>query len=1659
MSAKLSSGGAAAAGGMDFQHRATAWLAVRILSDKSATPPWGLAADTVLERYQCETTESVDDIVVRTSKGGIILCQVKRKLDLSSDHDSPLGSALKQFVHQFKLGAPSGENNRRALDPSIDRLVLVTSSESSKAIRTHLPNVLQRVRNLSPEQSLNDIATNKREHDAISTVLSHIRRFWKDLWSRDASDAELRSLLCVVRIHVLDVEIGRPGEEDAKNLLRSAVLRNPDAADLAWDTLVTLCASHATQRSGADRATLQRELMNAGLELKILASYEKDIEKLRKYSKQTLIALENLVHIRSDGTTIKIPRACTVALREVAKSTSTIVIGDPGSGKSAVLHEFAATLSDENKDFVFLTVDRLAAKSLGELRQELGLEHELLEVLDNWIGRQPAFLVIDAIDAARDDAVRTVVSDLINLVLQKCGRWRVIASIRKFDLRYGTRIKQSFSGSPSTEFRDPEFHNIHHVNIPCFSEKELDQIVSMSPSGLMRRVIDNAPPQLLDLVRVPFNLRLVAELLDGGVSPEELTPATTQLELLDRYWLYRVVRNDGQGDAREAILRKVCKQMVRSRTLRADRAAVASSDTSELLHDLLSTQVLVEWKETAEKQPNRYKLAFSHHVLFDYAVARLLFRSDHKKIIRRLVKDPELVIVIRPSLVLHFSYLWNLSTDRREFWDSTFRVIGRPEIPEIGKIIGPTVAAGLARSIHDVEPLCASLEENDEEKREIAERTLRYVIGALIAAVKSSHLTGPNAGPWCQLLERVSQNLRQQVAYTIRPLLPTLRDLADDFTPEQRSAVGHTARRLLEFGWSQSRRDSWLVSRAIECVCRTFESAPIESASLIRRCVEREHLAQFGFEEMPWLARELKRLVPLDPELVADIYCKTFAYEEKSEEPTFLGPSRIVPMRSTRRQDYQIALYILAEAFPAFLDSAPYHATRVLVTVLETYVAQKFFLDVHDSNEVFSFHDQSARLRRDYSEMWDEGTTYRQEEPIKMLDSFQTFLEGRAEREGNEDKIRNIVTILVSENRLAVVWRRLLQVGKRFPKSIGREILPLAYALPILTCPDTSVLAGQFLHAIFPSLETHAREHIERAILSIPDNMPPERRSEMETICGRLLKCLPVEAIVTSEVRQRVNEQQAETTSPQKPVSEPFGKAFSVPYGEEDYLKERGVPIEVEENRQVLELLRPVKMFADKHLNSTPTLQEANAILPSLHYLSDALRGPNEQSLHDELKQYSWGVLAAACARLARNGEFCTSDAGSFVTEILLEASRRPEPVYNRNNDARFNEHPVWSTPLPRIEAAQGLITLARHRDCATRDVIKAIHRLSSDRVPAVRYQIAVSLHYLYRNHANSMWQIIERTAVQEKSRGVLQGLLIVFITCLLEFEPNRVANFTDTIFHRVKRGAGANKVRELCVAIFAELFIWRDHQQSKQVVEVLVSHPDRHPQEAGIVLGRLGDRLNYGPTDALDSQADAIRGRALRLLEDLLRSSRDALKKLDQRYDGVGFSEWNEDDKTKVQSLVQLIDSIASSVYFAAKGCGTGSDEPATVSRESITRCQRFYHEASRIFDDLASVGMPSVAHHLLETLQHFIDLDPKGVFRRIRGVVLAASQAGYQYESLAADLVVEIVERYLAEYRSLLQQDIDCCKGIIEILDIFVEAGWPSALRLAYRLEETYR
>ncbi|MEP7153402.1 MAG: hypothetical protein ABI856_17005, partial [Nitrospira sp.] len=1156
-------------------------------------------------------------------------------LSLSDKPTSDFAKVIDQFVRQVQMGEQEG----RPLRPNTDRLILVVGREASNSIKNHLRKILSRLSTIAVTHALMKVPQNADEKRGLSIVIKHIRRSWRIASERQATELQIRSLLALIQIQTLDVETGGADETTAKGILRQFILKDQAQAGAAWSKLVNECSAYAANHSGANRSMLQQVMLVAGFELQACRSYRDDISKLLARSNGIKSVLRDLSCLNVRGHSLKIHRQASELLRQSAQTESLLVIGDPGAGKSGALYDLAIGLEAEGHDVILLAADRIEAGSLGALRLEFGLNHEALEVLLAWPGIRRAYLILDGLDAARDPRREATFRDLIRELINKKSRWQVVASIRQFDLRHNHELQDLFRAArplplPS-HLVSGEFTRMHHLCVPLLTDEELAQLASQSSD--FDALFRTAPMEMRELLRVPFNLRLISALLTEGLSLSELTPIRTQSELLERYWEEKVIGVDGHGYDREGILRQTCECMVSARALRIPLALLNPTGIGGHLTHLLSSHVLTHYQPTAETPPDRSTVAYSHHVLFDYAVARLMLRHSPPTIVERLTQSPDLVLVIRPSLTLHFLYLWLY--ERTAFWELSLQLAGWERLSPLGKIIGPSVVAAEARQETDLDPLHNALISTNENTRKAAEHILRHIILSLAAKPETElKLAGLVAGPWSDLTERVSQTMRDSTAFSIRTLLLMICDHPELCSPVNLTAAGAAARHLLEYAWARITYRSELSSSGIQCVCRTFGTDPASSQVLLARALEEDHLKQYAYIEARWLADEVENLARIGPDFVTDIYRTLFRHQETSDARTPMSNSQILPLVSNRKQDFEHAQWILSEGFSKFLKAAPKQAAEALISVIDAYVTQQHpsYGERWQENS-FMVRGHSATIREDFSHSWDSGDLYQDDNPIKMLNVFEDYIL-TADQEGNTVIINEFLDLLMQESRVAVWWRRLLLWGAKRPQTIGQTLKYLLKEPTLLVGMDTHAAAVEFLKAIFPSLIQNEREELERFILALPDRFSSERREFAVRKRDQLLIALthtdlilPETVSIVASLRATQAQRKATHATAAVPSAESNTSATS---------------------HRHTELRQLVTDFEAAYKNSDRGPSTLSAMLTSLLTLRGAIQSVAEQDL--PLVREAYTSLITGCKTIAGiDGLSCTEPLGSAVKQIL----------------------------------------------------------------------------------------------------------------------------------------------------------------------------------------------------------------------------------------------------------------------------------------------------------------------------------------------------------------------------------------------------------------------
>jgi len=1582
----------------------SAWWAAVILAEADAQPPLDLPANLTFESLFAETNTAVDDLTVHTSANGSIACQSKHKLALEAATTSDIGKTVSQFVRQFRAGNPK-------LDPTKDRLVLVTTSLSSAPIRTRLRAFLDRLRtSASPQKEWT--ASNKEENHAAAAIRSHVVKAWRAECGKSPTAAEIIGLLRLVHIQTLDVDLGGDHEREAKQLLRRSVLTKPSDANKAWNTLLAEVGQYATTGQSADRPTLQRAFERDGIAFKAPRSFQHDITRLKDLTSATLKTLLEYARIEASGRTITIQRPVAKELEAGAAGGHMLVLGLPGAGKSGALYELARALQNAN-DVVLLAVDQIEAASLGTFRTELGLEHDLLTVLDAWPGSGPGYVIVDALDAARSEGAIKTLQSLLRAVITSKRRWHAVASLRKFDLRYNAPLRSLFQGSPpSSDCMDPEFFSVRHINVPALTPGELSQVQAQSPQ--LGALVSGAALPLQELLYLPFNLRLLAELLDAGLTPAELQPVHTQIELLDRYWQERIRRNDGEGEARELVLGRVTAAMIARRSLRVTKKAALEKEAASgpYLDALLRAHVLAEWSTQSGAASPEF-ITFQHHLLFDYAGARLYVPPEPDDLADLLSKQPDLLIAIRPSLELHCQRLWH--HDQQFFWDLTFRLIGS-NVNEVGKLLSPAVAALYATEYAETTPLLNGLKNPARNAAALA------VLHHLLATLLTHRIVDT---PWIECLDAATTGLTGSLGYAVRPYILFLSEQTGQLSIDNLNRLGRIARRLLAFGLGDPEKHAWLVTGGIIAAAKTVTTDPVATIPIFRGCITPEHLTKHGYRTLPMLARQVEFLTDADPGFVGDLYTAGFAYHDESGEKTSMNDSQIFAMSSNRKQDYEMGLYLLAEYFPRFLQQAPPVAVDALLKIAAGWVAAEH--PTNDQSVPVRLDDIETRLLPDYSSIWGQGAGSHHDEPFQMLESFQNYLETLTD----ETPIRVIVEAIAAAQPPALLWRALLSAGTQKPTTVGRAIRSLAWDRSILTERDTTQLAGSFLTVIFPLLTPDERARVEEAILNIPQTVPTERISVANRFRDRLIGCLDASLLATPEARERAANLQA-AGGPPPNRTEPRFQFGAVPFNEEDFLRDRGVPVNDSEHKRIFSLIKPLQAFALEFLNDGPSAERVETMLPAIRGLEGEM--PAIRILHPELaRQAIIALLQGADTVLRSDTYIWNTETVDYFKAVLLPFVADPRPAGDEDLNTR----------APRREAAKGIMSLARINAAVAEELRPTILKLGSDPDDEIRHELMNRLLFLFKTAPALMWQLLDGLAENE-TRGSVLRLGVASMQRIAGIDAARISALAEKIVLKLPAAdKGTEDARFGCSDIFAGLAIHQADATSLKMLDQMIAALADHGREFSHIIFALGGYLH-------DEKKEVSKA-AFALLRRILDAHIAAKNALDASF-AVAPEKWQGADRELYGKVLKGIDEVATRIQLTSGARNHGNAELPPPSAA-------FFEHARPLLESLASMAHPHTAHAVIETLAFFVPLDPMGVLRLIAQSIKTSAADNYQFEPLAEDLVVKTVERYLAEFRPLLREHPEGNFALMEILDIFVRVGWPRALQLTYRLGDIYR
>ena len=1019
------------------------------------------------------------------------------------------------------------------------------------------------------------------------------------------------------------------------------------------------------------------------------------------------------------------------------------------------------------------------------------------------------------------------------------------------------------------------------------------------------------------------------------------------------------------------------------------------------------------------------------------------------KFIEFIEEDPSRPLFLRPSLIYYFTRIWY--SDSKLFWASFWYILPNRNIHLrlFTRFLPTGVIANEARKIEQITPLIDSL----EKKEYYSTGAVVYLLQALrTLEIKRDQL-------WASFLNKVACHLDKEFAWDLAILTSEIlrrTEKKDDDIVFQ--ICGNISRSLLQWVLQErkSSPDKWIDllggNWATFLVAETFGTNPQGSRELLEKVLDLIKEENFPINYIFRLIDSLTKITPYDPSFTAEIYLTVLAYEEKSKEPTYFG-TPVVPLSSTRSQDFEMCHHQLIEHFPNFLETNPLLATETVVKCLNSYIISKHVLPYYKEEQIkeitqkFQFRGKLAYYIPDGSHIWWNNEGPHRYEPTKMAETLFEFIYKKSLSRTNHTELEISIDLLRDNACAAFFWKLLLKTAIRDAKNFAPFIFDLCIAKPIQIKSDTTYEFGEFLQTASTEFTEEQLYQIERSILQIPEDRKDSVHCQyLEKYRNRLLTRIPPELIKTEEGKKILEDIKRTGEIPENKPLVRF-KSFSKPFSEDDWFEEQGIDLSETSNEKIRSYFPKLNDFMAKWQNGVPTKEDIELVFSEIEQLYNLLDETSDA--HKEVLNSAWTKLAS-CAKIMSKNLNNSENVFEFCREILLTCSKHVQPEPNSKYNLEFN-HPCWS-PYPRTEAAQGLPRIAAAK--CDEEILNSIRDLTNDKVPSVRYLIAGELYLISKNASNEFWELVKDIVENEDNQLVLQSLCYNFNYFVIK-EENKTIDVLEKLIKRISLADQNSSLLETTVPLIAWFALVRENKWAIETYNEVISDPINYSESLKRIT--FDTITSYLTPQKFDSINDSkVAKRAINYLLETIDSVKNEIIKL------MAVSEKNEDIKSKLKDMLEIIDEIIIRLYFAVD---TNNKQHKKEETTSDKQKKTYYDNIKPLLEQILiftseekNVMAAEIAHYFMKLLNCVLKYDPKGVLELATKVARSSQAANYNLDRIAIEETVKLVETILADHR-LEVRDENSIKNLLDLLDIFSISGSPEALKLVWKLDKVFR
>lgn len=333
------------------------------------------------------------------------------------------------------------------------------------------------------------------------------------------------------------------------------------------------------------------------------------------------------------------PEKGTIESRFDSDSSSTVLLGEPGSGKSALLASLATDLVKAQASVLAIKADFVSVEvhSEQDLQANLRLPALPSELIERLAQLQPVFLFVDQLDALASqlDLRSDRLNVLLNLVRRVAGlpNVHIVLSARTFEFNHDARLKVIEAEAITLAL--PAWHQV----------KE-----NLRAAGVDA---DTWPDNAREVIRNPQALKIYLSL----TKVNDNQSFSKYQSMLEQLW-HQKVATAADSEALLSLVSDIAGIMAEEESL---WLAASRFDTRAFVLERLDAIGIIVRSE------NGKSIAFSHQTVFDYVLARSFVNAAGR--LSSYVMERQNSLFVRAKLwsALHYLRDAEITSYEREF--------------------------------------------------------------------------------------------------------------------------------------------------------------------------------------------------------------------------------------------------------------------------------------------------------------------------------------------------------------------------------------------------------------------------------------------------------------------------------------------------------------------------------------------------------------------------------------------------------------------------------------------------------------------------------------------------------------------------------------------------------------------------------------------------------------------------------------------------------------------------------------------------------------------------------------------------------------------------------------------------------------------------------